>query len=175
MNVRLILEKKRKRVWTTELHGPVATLGRAQGCTLRIPSSQVSRLHCRLRIEDGGVTVEDLESVNGTFINGKRIQGIQSVRSGDRLNLGALSFLVEFDSVAGVTEDYPELEAVDDIEIVEEEDAPVEKAVPVAEPLDDLEIEAEDLVILDPQENQVVEDDLDDFIIDLDDEPPLRR
>ena len=75
MRARLILEKRKKRVWAAQINGPVTTLGRAVGCTVRIPSSQVSRLHCRLRMENGYLTVEDLESANGTFINGKRITG----------------------------------------------------------------------------------------------------
>jgi pSer/pThr/pTyr-binding forkhead associated (FHA) protein len=97
MIVRLILLRKRKRVWTAQVRENEATLGRAVGCTVRIPSSQVSRLHCRLRIEDGIVTVEDLESVNGTFINGKRVREAEIVHPGDRLSVGPATFLVEYE------------------------------------------------------------------------------
>jgi predicted component of type VI protein secretion system len=97
MNVRLILMRKRKRVWAAQLNQKEATLGRAIGCTVRIPSSQVSRLHCRLRMEEGIVTVEDLESVNGTFINGKRVRDPEIVHPGDHLSIGPVSFLVEYE------------------------------------------------------------------------------
>jgi pSer/pThr/pTyr-binding forkhead associated (FHA) protein len=97
MNVRLILMRKRRRVWTAQLRNKEATLGRAVGCTVRIPSSQVSRLHCRLHIEDGVVTVEDLESVNGTFINGKRIREPEILHPGDHLSIGPATFLVEYE------------------------------------------------------------------------------
>jgi pSer/pThr/pTyr-binding forkhead associated (FHA) protein len=89
--------RKRKRVWTAQLSQKEATLGRAVGCTIRIPSGQVSRLHCRLRIEDGVVTVEDLESVNGTFINGKRVRQPEILHPGDNLAVGPVSFLVEYE------------------------------------------------------------------------------
>ena len=97
MIVRLILMRKRKRIWTAQVRQKEATLGRAVGCTVRIPSSQVSRLHCRLRIEDGVVTVEDLESVNGTFINGKRVREAEILHPGDHLSVGAVTFLVEYE------------------------------------------------------------------------------
>jgi pSer/pThr/pTyr-binding forkhead associated (FHA) protein len=97
MNVRLVLMRKRKRVWIAELRHTEATLGRAHGCTIRIPSAQVSRLHCRLRIENGVVTAEDLESVNGTFVNGKRIRDPEVVHPGDRLGIGPATFVVEYE------------------------------------------------------------------------------
>lgn len=97
MNVRLVLMRKRKRIWTAQLKQPEVTLGRAHGCTIRIPSAEVSRLHCRLRLEDGLVTVEDLESVNGTFVNDARIHDPEIVHPGDRLTLGTLTFVVEYE------------------------------------------------------------------------------
>src|SRR5262249_45031658 len=76
---------------------PQAILGRARGNTLRIPSSEVSRQHCRLIMQDGVVTVEDLDSVNGTYLNGKRLKQAEVVRPGDRLELGPVCFLVEYE------------------------------------------------------------------------------
>jgi pSer/pThr/pTyr-binding forkhead associated (FHA) protein len=174
MNVRLVFEKKKKRIWVAKVHGPIATLGRAHGCTIRIPSSEVSRLHCRVRLENGYVTVEDLESVNGTFVNGRRVHSVQTVRPGDRLSLGAVHFVVEYELPPGVElpppedEELPVLEVEDDIEIVEEPDAvPV---LPVAEPIDDVEDLGNDLIVLDEEDQlgQVEVDELGDFVIDLD-------
>ncbi len=96
--VRLAFYQKNKRVWSKQLSGSQATLGRGQGCTVRIPSADVSRLHCRLRMEaDGLVRVEDLESVNGTLINGTQIHGLEIVHPGDRLSLGPVTFVVEYE------------------------------------------------------------------------------
>ncbi len=43
------------------------------------------------------LTIEDLESINGTFLNGKRITSLTVVRSGDRLTVGPATFLIELD------------------------------------------------------------------------------
>jgi len=178
------MERKRKRVWTTELRGPEATLGRAMGSTIRIPSSEVSRLHCRLRVENGIVTVEDLESINGTFLNGVRVHDIEMVRPGDRLTVGPATFVVEYELTPQVLErlrgqdDYAVLEADDEIEIVEETAdrpplSPLKKALPVAEPIDQVAeaSKEEDVFILDAEEEMHLPEggDLRDFLIELDD------
>ena len=50
---------------------------------------EVSRSHARItRMPDGAFSVEDLGSVNGTYLNGWKIQGPQILRDGDRLQIG---------------------------------------------------------------------------------------
>jgi predicted component of type VI protein secretion system len=126
MDVQLAIMRKRKRVWTAQLHHTEATLGRARGCTVRIPSAEVSRLHCRLRMESGVVTVEDLESVNGTFVNGKRIREPEIVHPGDRVSLGPVTFVVEYElstsTLRPLSDDeaFQALETASDVELVEE-------------------------------------------------------
>ena len=48
----------------------------------------VSRHHARLFIAGGRVHVEDLNSLNGTRVNGKRVQGAVAVQPGDTLDFG---------------------------------------------------------------------------------------
>jgi pSer/pThr/pTyr-binding forkhead associated (FHA) protein len=143
-HVRLALYRKNKRVWAKHLRGSEATLGRGQNCTVRIPSADVSRLHCRLRMElDGLVRVEDLKSVNGTFINGTQIHGLEIVCPGDRLGLGPVTFVVEYEMTPktqrrldggnddGITEE-------SDVELVEDSIAPpLEEAVEEKEDTDE--------------------------------------
>lgn len=52
----------------------------------------VSRLHCEIRLKDEGVYIIDLESANGTLINGERIEVQKpiSVKHGDILQLGRM-------------------------------------------------------------------------------------
>src|ERR1041384_4110878 len=78
------------------MRGSRAVIGRQRGCELRIPSSEVSRQHCMLRIKDGYVTVEDLDSVNGTFLNEDQITGVQVVRPGDQIRVGPVIFVAEY-------------------------------------------------------------------------------
>jgi serine/threonine-protein kinase len=139
-HVQLVLYRKNKRVWDRQLSGWQATLGRGRSCTVRIRSSDVSRLHCRLRMEaDGLVRVEDLESVNGTFINGTPIHGLEIVRPGDRLGLGPVTLVVEYDKTPQAQRrleggDDSALVETDDVELVEDAATQPKKASP---PLED--------------------------------------
>ena len=62
-------------------------VGRDAGCDLCVESTQVSRQHCLLQVTDRGVQVKDLESTNGTFINGIPMTD-GYINIGDRLGLG---------------------------------------------------------------------------------------
>jgi pSer/pThr/pTyr-binding forkhead associated (FHA) protein len=75
---------------------PRTILGRRHDCSLRIPTKDVSRQHCEIAVEKNVVTVKDLGSSNGTFINGKRIAEAP-LAAGDRLRLGPVTFVVQID------------------------------------------------------------------------------
>jgi pSer/pThr/pTyr-binding forkhead associated (FHA) protein len=75
----------------------VAVIGRAKGCAVRIPASEVSRQHCRISQRDGFVVLEDLKSVNGTFLNGRPVAGAKPVRPGDTVEVGPLRFIVGYE------------------------------------------------------------------------------
>jgi predicted component of type VI protein secretion system len=131
MNVRLVVEKGRQRTRVVNLEGPQAILGRARGNTVRIPSAEVSRQHCRLRMEDGLVLIEDLESINGTFLNGEEVVKPEVVRPGDRLDVGPVTFVVEYDLTPAAL---ARLQGDQDFELVAEEDYGAE-AMTMDEPL----------------------------------------
>jgi pSer/pThr/pTyr-binding forkhead associated (FHA) protein len=95
MNVRLVVCGDQPLRQVIPLRGTEAVLGRALDCAVRIPSSSVSRRHCRLSLEDGQLTVADLGSVNGTFLNGELIVGTAAVHEGDELRVGPVTFRVE--------------------------------------------------------------------------------
>ena len=70
------------------LPGGVRTVGRATGADFIVNAPLISRAHCRLTaLADGSLEVRDLDSTNGTFINGERIQ-TGRLTSGDRLGVG---------------------------------------------------------------------------------------
>lgn len=54
----------------------------------------ISKSHCRLQSDGQMMTITDLGSKNGTFLNGKRIENTASVNSGDRISIGGSSFTV---------------------------------------------------------------------------------
>ena len=68
-------------------------MGRAPRADFVVDAPLVSRLHCRLTLQDNGVLVEDLDSTNGTFVNGSRVRkGL--LASGDVLRVGRMEFAV---------------------------------------------------------------------------------
>jgi ABC-type multidrug transport system ATPase subunit len=71
-----------------ELTRPEIVIGRDPSTDLAIPSPSVSRRHARLIREGGGYALEDLGSSNGTFLNGKRLAGRHTLKSGDEIRLG---------------------------------------------------------------------------------------
>jgi DNA-binding winged helix-turn-helix (wHTH) protein len=63
--------------------------GRDEACALVIDASTVSRHHARITVISGAATIEDLESTNGTHVNGTRISGPTRLGFGDELALGS--------------------------------------------------------------------------------------
>ena len=66
-------------------------VGRAVESTIRLDESGISRMHARLVPTDEGVMVEDLNSTNGTFVNGKRILR-EEARVGDEIGFDTQRF-----------------------------------------------------------------------------------
>lgn len=62
-------------------------VGREGTCDVYVESSQVSRRHCLLQVTERGLLVKDLESTNGTFVNGLPMTD-GYINEGDRLSLG---------------------------------------------------------------------------------------
>jgi len=63
-------------------------IGRSDPADWILPDGQVSRTHCRVQVEKDEVIVADLESSNGTFIEGTRLSEPASLPVGARLQLG---------------------------------------------------------------------------------------
>jgi pSer/pThr/pTyr-binding forkhead associated (FHA) protein len=74
---------------------PVCVVGRDPSATLRLEEDSVSKLHARLQLTDEGFEIEDLESSNGTFVNGRRVHGRAPIRSGDLIRVGAVILKLE--------------------------------------------------------------------------------
>jgi pSer/pThr/pTyr-binding forkhead associated (FHA) protein len=97
MNVQLVVQNGSRGKRVLSLQCEETVIGRRQDCDLRIPSTDVSRRHCLLSMHDGCLNVEDLDSVNGTFVNGERISGRQLVLPGDKLQIGPVTFVAKYE------------------------------------------------------------------------------
>jgi pSer/pThr/pTyr-binding forkhead associated (FHA) protein len=69
-----------------DLSTPV-TIGREEGSDLRLNDERVSRFHAKVQQDGDDVILTDLESTNGTRVNGNNVQ-IRRLRLGDRVSLG---------------------------------------------------------------------------------------
>jgi predicted component of type VI protein secretion system len=94
MNYVLQVVRGRSATTTLRLGEGVTSLGRHDDCIIRIKSSQVSRKHCEIHEADGKLTLRDLGSSNGTFVNGKRVLGQQALKVGDELTVGSVTLRV---------------------------------------------------------------------------------
>jgi DNA-binding winged helix-turn-helix (wHTH) protein len=70
-------------------------VGRDAGAAVFINHQSVSRRHARIVVTVEHALVEDLQSRNGTFVNGRRVDGPTEMRDGDALGLGLVTLILE--------------------------------------------------------------------------------
>ncbi len=75
-------------------------LGRGPECFIRVNDAAVSRRHAQLLLADNKLVLSDLDSRNGTWVNGVRLQGRQTLVQGDRITVGDHAFTVRFEAPA---------------------------------------------------------------------------
>lgn len=84
--MRLPEEPEKVLVWDTR----TLSIGRAPENAIVLAESDVSRKHAIFMKEGDRCAVGDHQTGNGTFVNGERVSGSQSIRSGDKITVGKL-------------------------------------------------------------------------------------
>lgn len=84
---RLVVREGKNASYEVELRQPITVIGRAADAGVRLADQAVSRHHAELRISDDGASVADLNSTNGTLLNGTRVTTAALV-DGDELRVG---------------------------------------------------------------------------------------
>lgn len=94
-----------------------------EGVSLTLPHKLVSRKHTELFEQKGQLFVRDLGSLNGTYVNNKRIAESQLLKPNELLTLGDVTFRAVYD-FKGVTTvpDVPEVQEVESAEVLLDED-----------------------------------------------------
>lgn len=72
--------------------GLVATIGRTPDNEIPVELPEVSRRHARLSFDNNGFTIKDLNSNNGTYVNGERVPEAR-LKAGDRVQVGPAVFI----------------------------------------------------------------------------------
>ena len=70
------------------------TLGRTAGNDIVIPDSAMSRQHVRFELTGDGVSVIDLGSLNGVYVNDERVEDAQELRNGDEVRVGRTTLTI---------------------------------------------------------------------------------
>lgn len=83
-----------------------AVIGR-EGSDINIADPEVSRRHATIHVEGDKLSIEDLNSTNGTFVNGQQIQGTRELSEGDEVRLGNTVWRVQPSAQATAIADAP--------------------------------------------------------------------
>jgi pSer/pThr/pTyr-binding forkhead associated (FHA) protein len=86
---KLIISRGDEPPSTVELHHEYTYLGRADGNELAIPEPSISNRHCVFILSGSDVIVRDLNSSNGTYVNGEPVPE-SILRPGDNIQVGAI-------------------------------------------------------------------------------------
>lgn len=73
-------------------------------CQFVIDNSEVSREHARLRVTAQGLEVKDLSSANGTFVGTQRVRTKRTLKDGDELKFGPITYTVKIEGKADLDE-----------------------------------------------------------------------
>ena len=76
------------------------TVGRSSGCTVHLDHVELSRRHAKIRRSADRIAVVDLDSRNGTFVNGKRLEKPRKLVEGDIVAFGPFEYVVEAERLA---------------------------------------------------------------------------
>jgi len=69
----------------------INVIGRGRDAMIRLHEKSISRHHARIVVRDAEATLEDLQSKNGSFVNGERIEAPVRLEDGDTFRLGSVS------------------------------------------------------------------------------------
>ncbi|MEZ4462559.1 MAG: ATPase, T2SS/T4P/T4SS family [bacterium] len=84
----VIVSEKGGQQSTFEFSKTEITIGRMKGNDIVLPKGNVSKKHSRIILQDGGFSVSDLGSTNGTYVNGRKIAGEQPITDADKIYIG---------------------------------------------------------------------------------------
>jgi pilus assembly protein CpaF len=99
--VTLLLTEKGGETKQLSFEKDEVTVGRVQGNDIVLPKGNVSKRHCRVMLQGGKFSVEDLKSTNGTYINGRKIGEVTAVGGTDKIYVG--DFVIRIDTPGEAT------------------------------------------------------------------------
>jgi HEAT repeat protein len=105
---RIIVRERGFETLNISLAGGKATFGRARGNTVVLRNKYVSFKHCEISCDDGEYTITDLDSTNGLFVGGQRVDS-RRLEDGDKILAGTALMIFVADEKAMQPKKYVEL------------------------------------------------------------------
>ncbi len=87
-----------------------ATIGRGQDNSITLRDALISRQHCRISLHEGVLVVNDLDSMNGTYVGSERIHGQTQLPPGTLLTVGTVTFRAIYNDASGNIPDFAALD-----------------------------------------------------------------
>lgn len=97
MKANLVLVKEDGSHKAFPLSSNVIVIGRRHDCDLRVPLPTISRRHFQISQNGESLKIRDLDSKSGTFVNGERVNGDTTVKAGDYIRVGPVTFVCQID------------------------------------------------------------------------------
>ena len=92
----LVVERTAQKVYDFhQIDHPVIRVGREMGLEVVIDNVAVSRYQAEIRLQDNQWFVRDLNSGNGTLLNGRRLAGMAPIKRGDEISFGKFSLFFD--------------------------------------------------------------------------------
>ena len=114
---------------TCRLTASECVLGRHPGCDFPIDDEAASRRHARIVLAGSDHYLEDLDSRNGTFLNGERIQQRREIADGDRLRIGKTVFTFHLRPSSPASEGHPLIRGKGSLLLVDDEELEGDRAL----------------------------------------------
>jgi pSer/pThr/pTyr-binding forkhead associated (FHA) protein/tetratricopeptide (TPR) repeat protein len=105
--VRLVISDNEGTTTVVPLVRDEITIGRKEGNTIRLTERNISRQHAQLVRAAGVYKLRDLDSYNGVSINGRRVSGESDINTGDQIQIGDYTILVEEEATKAEPVDEP--------------------------------------------------------------------
>lgn len=115
--------KHLKHTLEFEIQDASALVGRSSNCEIQVDRETLSREHARILLRGDKISVQDLHSTNGTFVNERQIHEVTPLAPGDVVRFGQESFCLQNDSAeATVMFDKSSFSKADSAMLVEDEE-----------------------------------------------------
>ena len=92
----LQVQDHESKTWTHELVEPETLIGRSAAADVRVSDKSMSREHAAISWEGDHYLIEDLQTTNGTRLNGKRVRSGE-LNDGDKIQLGQTLITFRYD------------------------------------------------------------------------------